>query len=446
MDLDQKLTLVSVVGAAGKMGSGITLLLAQEMARLSMLPEHQDKVFRLNAIDLDPAALRGLQEYVHAQALKASEKSAVALRDLYSGREALIENAEIIHDFTRRVGEVIWPTTDIGAARGSELVFEAIVEKPEVKIDVFEQLKKSCAEDAVFLTNTSSVPIHLLDEQAGLDGRIIGFHFYNPPPVQKLVEVIEAKGTRKDVAQLAQDLGKRLRKKLFPAADVAGFIGNGHFIRDGNHGLSEAEKLASEHGWPAAIYSINRVSQDWLVRPMGIFQLIDYVGVDVFKMIQDVMDSHLDEKLTHSVIDRMVDLGVLGGQRGDGSQKPGFLEYQKGRPAAIYDLEKKDYVPLDPEGWTKQADERLGALPDGFRPWKALLRAPDKSQALDAHFEQLAGMSTTGAELAKAHLERSRQIGQKLVDDGVAASADDVNGVLMSGFYHLYGPINDYCK
>jgi 3-hydroxyacyl-CoA dehydrogenase len=177
MDLDDKLTLVSVVGAAGKMGSGITLLLAQEMARLSRLPEHRNKIFRLNAIDLDPAALRGLQEYVHAQALKASEKSAVALRDLYADREDLIENTEIIHDFTRLVGEMIWPTTDLSAARGSQLVFEAIVEKPDVKIGVLDQLKEICAEDAAFLTNTSSVPIHLLDEQAGLDGRIIGFTF-----------------------------------------------------------------------------------------------------------------------------------------------------------------------------------------------------------------------------------------------------------------------------
>jgi 3-hydroxyacyl-CoA dehydrogenase len=446
MDLDDKLTLVSVVGAAGKMGSGITLLLAQEMARLSMLPENRDKLFRLNAIDLDPAALRGLQEYVHAQALKASEKSAVALRDLYADREDLIENAEIIEDFTRRVGEIIWPTTDLGAARGSRMVFEAIVEKPDVKLGVLEQLKEMCAEEAVFLTNTSSVPIHLLDEQAGLDGRIIGFHFYNPPAVQKLVEVIEAKGTRKDVAQMAQDLGKRLRKKLYPAADIAGFIGNGHFIRDGNYGCSEAERLAGEHGWPAAIHAINRVTQDWLVRPMGIFQLIDYVGVDVFKMIQDVMDTHLDEKLTHGVIDRMVELDVLGGQNPDGSQKPGFLKYEKGRPVAVFDLEKKDYVPLDKEGWTKQTDGKLGPLPDTFRPWKALLKAPDKKQALDAHFQELAGMNTLGAELAKTYLENSRQIGQKLVDDGVAASGDDVNGVLTSGFFHLYGPINDYCK
>ncbi|RMF73898.1 MAG: 3-hydroxyacyl-CoA dehydrogenase family protein [Acidobacteria bacterium] len=439
MDLDTRLQNVSVIGAAGKMGSGITLLLAQEMARLSLLPENRGRVFRLNAIDLDPAGLIGLREYLHAQATKTAEKTIVALRTLYADRPDLVENGDIIADYVRRVGDLVWPATDLGAARGSTLVFEAIVEKTGVKASVFRQLRDLCPE-AYFLTNTSSIPIGEIDREAGLGGRVIGFHFYNPPPVQKLVEVIRAETTPDELSALAAELGRRLRKTLIPSADVAGFIGNGHFIRDGLHGLNEAQRLSRGRGWARGAWLVNRVSQDWLLRPMGIFQLIDYVGIDVFQMIQIVMDEHLDEHLRHEVIDRALELGVRGGQNPDGSQKPGFFRYEKGRPVAAYDLEARDYVPID-ASW----DEELGPLPEGFRPWKALTRAPDRDEALAAHFGALAGMDTLGAQLAKAYLARSREIGRQLVEQKVAASEDDVNRVLMLGFYHLYGPINDYC-
>ena len=439
MDLDTRLQNVSVIGAAGKMGSGITLLLAQEMARLSLQPENRGRVFRLNAVDLDPAGLAGLRAYVHSQATRTAEKTIVGLRQLYAEREDLVENGEIIADWVRRVGDIVWPATDLHAARGSLLVFEAIVEKPDVKASVYRQLRDLCPE-AYFLTNTSSIPIGLIDRESGLGGRIIGFHFYNPPPVQKLVEVIRAETTPDELAGISADLGRRLRKTLIPSADIAGFIGNGHFIRDGIHGLNEAAGLARDRGWARAAWLVNRVSQDWLLRPMGIFQLIDYVGIDVFQMIQVVMDEHLDEPLRHEVIDRALEMGVRGGQNPDGSQKPGFLQYEKGRPVAAYDLEKREYVPIDP-AW----DEELGPLPDGFRPWKALTRAADRDQALSAHFGKLAGMDTLGARLAVAYLARSREIGRQLVEMKVAASADDVNAVLMLGFYHLYGPINDYC-
>jgi len=446
MELDNKLTHVAVIGAAGKMGSGITLLMAQEMARLTLLPENKGKLFRLEAIDLDPDALRGLQDYVHTQAVKAAEKNAVSLRVAYADRKDLVENGEIIDDFVRRVDSMVWPSTDLQAAKGAHIVFEAIVEKVPVKVDVYKKLRETCDPDAYFFTNTSSVPIGLLDKEAGLGGRIMGVHFYNPPPVQKLVETIRGEATRDDVAQAVVEIGKRLRKTLIPSADVAGFIGNGHFIRDGHHAIGEAEKLAEKHGWPSAVWMVNRVSQDWLLRPMGIFQLIDYVGVDVFQFIERVMDHYLDEKLTDATIDKMMELKAAGGQRPDGSQKPGFLQYERGKITGVFDPAKRAYVPLDPQGWTGAADKALGELPQPFRPWKALLQAPDRDAALAAHFKALADMKTLGAELARTYHRRSLEIGKGLVARGVAARPEDVNGVLTSGFYHLYGPINDHLE
>jgi 3-hydroxyacyl-CoA dehydrogenase len=79
---------------------------------------------------------------------------------------------------------------------------------------------------------------------------------------------------------------------------------------------------------------------------MGIFQLVDYVGLDVCQSILRVMNERLPGSGLHSpLIDRLLALGVSGGQFPDGSQKDGLLKYEKGRPAGVYDPDKKAYVP-----------------------------------------------------------------------------------------------------
>ena len=107
---------------------------------------------------------------------------------------------------------------------------------------------------------------------------------------------------------------------------------------------------------------MNKVSQELLVRPMGIFQLLDYVGIEVFQWIIDVMNANIPgENMSAPLLQAMIDKGILGGQRPDGSQKDGFLQYIKGKPAGIYSLEKGDYISLDDEQFTGPVVEKLGA-------------------------------------------------------------------------------------
>ena len=87
-----------------------------------------------------------------------------------------------------------------------------------------------------------------------------------------------------------------------------------------------------------------------------------------------------------------------------------------------------------------------GALPDGHAPWRALLMDPKRDEKLAAYFANLSSSAARGAGLARAYLARSKEIAEKLVTDRVANSADDVNGVLVNGFYHLYGPINEHVE
>jgi 3-hydroxyacyl-CoA dehydrogenase len=442
MNLDDRLQNVSVIGAAGKMGSGIAVLIAQEMLRLKF--ENPDRIYRLNLIDVSEKGLDGLRDYIKSQFLRFAEKSIISLRERYKDRQDLVENAEIVDAYINDGFKLLNFGTDLVMAKNSHLIFEAIIEDEKAKIKVYKSLKKIVSKDTFFLTNTSSIPIGYLDEKSGLDGRLIGYHFYNPPVVQKLVEVIHSKWTKDELKEIAVELGKRLRKTVVPSNDISGFIGNGHFMRDGLYALDEVMRLKGKYKLTGSIYIMNRVSQDFLLRPMGIFQLIDYVGIDVFQCILKVMRKHLgDETLKHKLIDSMIKSGIKGGQYPDGSQKDGFLKYDKNRPVGIYDIRKNEYFMITDE-WKNKIDKQIGPLPAGFTPWKGLLGDKDKEAKLKNHFSALKNMNTLGAELALNYLKKTKEIAENLVKQKVANSADDVNAVLTNGFYWLYGPINDY--
>ncbi|MBN1272867.1 MAG: 3-hydroxyacyl-CoA dehydrogenase family protein [Candidatus Aminicenantes bacterium] len=443
MNYEERMQNVTVLGAAGKMGSGILLLTAVEMADLGLQPENKGRTFTVNAMDVSSEALSGLMEYVRAQARRIAEKKTVLLRKMYEDRKDLIENFDVIDQYIFEVMQKIRPTTRLETAYESGLIFEAVSENPDLKVKILSDIEKNNKNAPWYFTNTSSIPIHYLDEQAGLQGRILGFHFYNPPAVQKLVELIVTDKTDKEAVEFAHNYAKKLRKTIVPSNDFAGFIGNGHFMRDALHAISEVERLSKDMPMVQAIYILNRITQDFLVRPMGIFQLIDYVGIDVCQYIMQVMNPHVpDEDLYSSLLDKMISLGIRGGQNPDGSQKDGFLQYEKGRPSGVYDIEKQKYVPIS--DFKEKADDFIKEPPDSLPPWKSVIRQADKETVLEKGFKDLAGMDTQGAKLALEYGRRSKEIAKKLVAYNVAQDEKDVNTVLLTGFYHAYGPINDY--
>ena len=445
MTYDEKLQNVSVLGAAGKMGSGILLLTAVEMANLSLKPENKGKTFVLNAIDLSEEGLAGLMKYLRAQVRKVAEKKMVALRHMYADRADLIENGEIIDEYIFDVMNVVRPVTTMESAYKSHLVFEAIAENQDLKVKIFSQIDENNPNKPWFFTNTSSIPINVLNSRASLEGRVLGFHFYNPPAIQRLVELITIKENSAEMVDFANAYAQNLRKVVVPSNDYAGFIGNGHFMRDALHGIYEVEKLMKDYSFTESVYLVNKVSQDFLVRPMGIFQLIDYVGIDVVRFIMAVMNPYQETEDLHSdLLDKLFDMGVKGGQNSDGSQKDGFLKYDRGRPIGIYDPDKKDYIAV--AEYSAKCDEALGALPASYKPWKAVNFNKKKASLLESYFGELNTMQNMGARLAKAYNMRSDAIGKQLVNSGVANNDDDVNTVMLTGFFHAYGPINNYLK
>ena len=443
MDYNERIQNVTVLGAAGKMGSGILLLMALEMADQKLKPENKGKSFVLNAVDVTSGALPDLMKYIRTQVLKAAEKKVVALRAVYSDRKDLIENSQIIEEYINEVMTLVRPGTRIEAAYESTLIFEAVSENAALKAQLFTQIDSNNSLKPWFFTNTSSVPIAGLNEKSGLEGRILGFHFYNPPAIQKLVELITIKDNPEGMKEFAVQLAKNLKKIVVPSNDIAGFVGNGHFMRDSLYSLEKAKELTPVMALHEAIYAINKVSQDYLMRPMGIFQLIDYVGVDVVRFIMNVMDPYMkDENLHSEILDQLFDRGIKGGQYPDGSQKDGILHYEKGKPVAVYSLERNDYVPFSE--FAQNTDAWLGEVPAEVIPWKNLIRMPEKEAAAGNAFQSLKKLNTKGAQLALAHARRSREIGLQLVNTGVALSPDDVNTVLATGFFHAYGPVNEF--
>ncbi len=501
----ERLRAVAVLGAGGKMGSGIAWValkaMAEQDARENGVPGSGR--FDLVLIDANAAAFKRLKDYLRSQLLKAAEKGIGDLRLWAQDRADLIENGEIIDAYVDGAMSMVRCEGDAAGAKSARLVFEAVFEDLGLKKELYAKLKSLCAPDTYFLTNTSSIPISILDQDAGLDGRILGFHFYNPPAVQKLVEMVSGKSTRTWLVALGKELGKAFGKIVVPANDVAGFIGNGHFIRELLFAFGKFRELrAGEEknvgggtfvgpeglrvlSGAEALLTINKATQDFLIRPMGVFQLLDYVGLDVFQMILKVMREHLDGAAAGGAVfgdetlEALLAAGVRGGQLGSGEQKDGLFKYEKNKIVAVLDVdavlarragqgsgqsdsakgpggtEGIPYVTLD-DARFQGITERLGPFPQGHGPWSAMVKDSAKQAKLAAYLNGLANggapasktRATAGSPaggvigpaLARAFLDHSRAVGETLVRTGVAANDDDVSKVLMNGFFHLYGP------
>lgn len=432
---------ISVLGAAGKMGSGILLLNVLHSAKMKHLPDFVGKTFVINAIDQSYDQLDHLNEYLKVQVQKWAESNIVWLRKAFNNRPHLIDNKDVIETFVFEALALVKHAISKEAAYHSTLVFEAITEDEAIKTEVLADINVNNPHDPWFLTNTSSIPIHVLNERAKLDGNIVGCHFYNPPAVQKLIEVIELKNGNPDLVHLVNGFGKQMKKVMVPSNDVAGFIGNGFFIRDILFAGELVNRLMPELYLTDAITAVDIITRDLLVRPMGIFQLIDYVGIDVCQFIMDVMSYHLDKEMVSPLLNDWLLKGVKGGQNADGSQKDGIFKYVNGRAVSIFDTTLGTYIDIIPIH--EKVYEYLDVHAKGYT-WKQLSRSKYTDQHLEEFFTQLLAESSPGALLTQEYMEAMKQIALQLVEDGVAHSTDDVNTVMQYGFYHLYGPVNDY--
>ncbi len=208
--------------------------------------------------------------------------------------------------------------TDLGALAGSDLVIEAATEDLDAKLAVFRKLDGIVRPEVVLASNTSSLPIVELATATGRPDKVIGMHFFNPPPVMKLLELIPAITTSEETLAFAKAFGERVGKTTVVAKDHAGFIVNRLLCPF----LNDAARLFDE-GF-ATREDIDAAMSLGLGHPMGPLTLMDLIGIDTVVHVADVLYREYGDAryMAPQVLRRMVAAGRLGRKTGRG-----FYEY-----------------------------------------------------------------------------------------------------------------------
>ena len=212
-------------------------------------------------------------------------------------------------------------TTDLGEFTDRQITIEAIAENEQAKTEVFTALDKVVAdEQAIFASNTSSIPIMKLGMATGRPEQVVGVHFFNPVPVLRLVELVPSLLTSEQTAARAEAfVTGRLGKTVIRSQDRAGFVVNALLVP---YLLSAIRML--ESGFASA-EDIDTGMVLGCAHPMGPLRLIDLIGLDTVKAIAESMYEEFKEPLYSPppLLLRMVDAGLLGKKSGRG-----FHSYQ----------------------------------------------------------------------------------------------------------------------
>lgn len=276
-------TTIAVIGA-GTMGAGI--------AQVAAKAGHPVLLFDAAAGAAQKGIERtaqGLQKLVERNKMPAEE------------REALLSR--------------LTPCDSIEQLAPAKLVVEAIVEKLEIKQQVFSQLETICSEDTILATNTSSISVTSIGAALSRPQNLVGMHFFNPAPVMKLVEVISGVATDTQVAQTVFDTAAAWGKKPVQARSTPGFIVN----RVARPFYAEGLRVLQEGG--ADVTTIDAIMREAGGFRMGPFELMDLIGHDVnYAVTRSVFDAYFqDPRFSPSLLQQeLVNAGYLGRKSGRG--------------------------------------------------------------------------------------------------------------------------------
>ena len=200
----------------------------------------------------------------------------------------------------------------------SDLVIEAVIEELPLKKDLFEELGKVCKEDAILASNTSSLSLSEMAASSGRPEQVIGIHFFNPPTVLPLVEVISSESTSQETIDAAMAFCDSIDRLTVRVKDSPGFIVNRllvPFIFDAIHMLE---------GGIASAEDVDQACKVGLNHALGPLATADLIGLDTMIHISDAMFEEYGEARfkAPTTLRRLVSLGHLGRKSGRG-----FFEY-----------------------------------------------------------------------------------------------------------------------
>jgi enoyl-CoA hydratase/3-hydroxyacyl-CoA dehydrogenase len=231
----------------------------------------------------------------------------------------LVEKQKITQIEADRIFNRITPEVDLELSlRDTDLLIEAVPEDLDLKKKVYTNVDKFAEEKTVYASNTSTLPITEMAALTGRPERFIGLHFFNPPQLMRLVEIIPGRDTNQHTTDTALDFVMRVGKEpVLCRKDVAGFIVNRIFIPL----VHEAAYCLERDG--ASMTQIDSAVKYKMGFPMGIFELADYTGLDViFKATSEMYARDNRIVNPHPKIKELVDAQNLGQKTGKG-----FYEY-----------------------------------------------------------------------------------------------------------------------
>ena len=317
---------------------------------------------------------------------KAMEKIKWSLDKLVS-KEKISEN-ERDEIFSR-----IKPIVDLkDAVHDCDLVIEAVPEIMELKKKVYAELDKVASDQVVFASNTSTLPITEIANTISRPKKFIGIHFFNPPQLMKLVEVIPGQETSDDITNLTINFVKSVNKiPVTCRKDVPGFIVNRLFI-----------PLVHEACYVMERQKIQQTEIDSAVKfrlgfPMGIFELADFTGLDVIH--KATVEMHVRDKKVispHPKIEQLFNEKKLGQKSGEGFYK--------------YSDDKYERIPLSEELAKKCEPIQIIANILNNAAWLVTNNASD--------IDEIEKAASLGLGLKKPLFETAKEIGmQKIVEE-----------------------------
>lgn len=282
MSNEERIRQIAVIGT-GTMGRGI--------AYLSALAGYDTTIH-----DVDPAALDAAKASIESSLRKGVEKGKISSESASqaSGRLNLVAELE-------------------PAVRTADLIIEAVPENLELKSDLFSQADLFCSEETILASNTSSISISKLAGNVERRDRFVGLHFFNPPHLMKLIEIVRGERTSDKTIAEVRAVAIRMGKEPIVVRDSPGFASSRLGVTIG----LEAMRMLEEEVATAA--DIDRAMELGYNHPMGPLRLTDLVGLDVRLGIAEYLASTLGPRFEPPKILRdMVAAGKLGRKTGQG--------------------------------------------------------------------------------------------------------------------------------
>ena len=236
-----------------------------------------------------------------------------ASRELQSMAQKSLERNFITLEQQRLVQNIIYTDSLEQSVLNSNLVIEAVVEKMDIKSQIFNKLDQLCDAHTILATNTSALSPTEIGAQTKRPDKVVAMHFFNPVHKMKLIEIIRGLDTSDETVRIVQDVARRMGKESVEVNEFPGFVTSRMNVLIGN----EAMNMLMEG--VASAEDIDRALKLGLNHPMGPFEMGDLVGLDTRLRTLEYLHKTLGEKYRPSpLLVKYVKAGRLGRKTGKG--------------------------------------------------------------------------------------------------------------------------------